>query len=380
VSSPAAPQIPLVDLRASYLPIRDELLAAFDRVLGGMELLLGPEQRAFEEAFASYCGTRHAVAVSSGTDALLAALLACGVGTGDEVICPANSFFATVEAVIHAGATPVFVDVDPNTLTLDPGCVRDALSPVTRALLPVHLYGHPADMDPLLELAAEHDLRVIEDAAQAHGARHRGRPCGSLGDAAAFSFYFTKNLGAFGEAGCVTTDDAELAERLRVLRHHGHVSKADHAIAGFNLRMDELQAAVLRIKLRRLDAGNARRREIAARYDDRFAGCPGIRTLLVRPHCEAVHHLYAIRSAQRDRLREHLAHAGVATGIHYPIPAHRQPALAHHRHRCGELGVTEQVCAELLSLPIYPELRDEQVETVARAVREFAQSGRGAAA
>jgi dTDP-3-amino-3,4,6-trideoxy-alpha-D-glucose transaminase len=292
------------------------------------------------------------------------------VGPGDEVVCPSHTFFASVEAVIHTGATPVLVDVEPDTLTLDPEAVRAALSPTTRALLPVHLYGHPANMDPLLELARERGLRVIEDAAQAHGARYRGRRCGSLGDAAAFSFYFTKNLGALGEGGFVATRDPEVAERLRLLRHHGHTSKFEHTVVGGNLRMDEVQAAVLRLRLPRLDAGNARRREIAARYGELLGGCP-LRLPSARAGCEPVHHLYPVRTARRDALREHLTRDGVGTGIHYPVPAHRQPALRGRPHRCTSQKVTEEACAELLSLPIYPELREEQLELVAHSVRGF---------
>lgn len=369
-------RVPLVDLRAAFLPIREELLREIEDVLDGMELLLGPRQRAFEEEFAAYCEAAHGVAVSSGSDALLAALLACGVGPGDEVICPSLTFFATVEAILHAGATPMLVDVEADTLTLDPEEVRSALSPATRAILPVHLHGHPARMDPLLALAAERGLRVIEDAAQAHGARHGGRRCGSLGDAACFSFYFTKNLGALGEGGFVATRDAELAERVRLLRHHGHVSKFEHGIAGYNLRMDELQAAVLRIRLRGLDAANARRRQLAARYRELLEGLP-LRHPEQREGCEAVFHLYAVRSRERDALREHLTRAGIGTGIHYPVPCHAQPALRDRPHRCGPMKVTEEACAELLSLPIYPELRDEQIELVAGCVRDF-YAGSGA--
>jgi dTDP-4-amino-4,6-dideoxygalactose transaminase len=367
--------VPLVDLRASFLPIRRALLREFDAVFDDMELLLGPRQAAFEEEFAAFCGVGHGVALSSGTDALLAALLACGVGPGDEVICPSLTFFATVEAVIHTGAIPVLVDVEPDTLTLAPEAVREALSPATRALLPVHLYGHPADMDPLLELAAEHGLRVVEDAAQAHGARYRGRRCGSLGAAAAFSFYFTKNLGALGEGGFVATRDPEVAERVRLLRHHGQRSKSEHAVLGRNLRMDELQAAVLRLKLPRLDAANARRAEIARRYRELLDGCP-VRHPTVRSDCESAHHLYPVRVARRDALHHHLTRAGIGTGLHNARPAHRQPALRSHPFRCGSQKAAEEACDELLSLPMYPELREDQIQQVAAAVRGF-YAGRG---
>ena len=366
--------VPLVDLRAALAPIRQELMAEFEAVLDGMELMLGPRQLAFEQEFARYCEAAHGVAVSNGTAALAAALEACGIGQGDEVICPSLTFFATVEAVLHVGAVPVMVDVAEDTLTLEPGEVEAALSPATRAILPVHLHGHPADMDALLAIASERGLRVIEDAAQAHGARVSGRRCGGLGDAACFSFYFTKNLGALGEAGFVAARDAEVAERVRLLRHHGHVSKFEHAVAGHNLRMDEIQAAVLRIKLRGLDAANARRREVAALYRELLGGLP-LRLPEAREGCESVFHIYALRCAERDELRAHLAAAGVGTGIHYPIACHAQAALRDLPHRTGPMKVTEQACRELLSLPMYPELRQEQIVLVSDAVRSFYAGG-----
>jgi dTDP-4-amino-4,6-dideoxygalactose transaminase len=366
--------VPLVDLRAALAPIRQELMAELEAVLDGMELMLGPRQRAFEQEFARYCEAAHGVAMSNGTAALAAALEACGIGHGDEVICPSLTFFATVEALLHVGAVPVMVDVAEDTLTLAPGEVEAALSPATRAILPVHLHGHPADMDALLAIASERGLRVIEDAAQAHGARIRGRRCGGLGDAACFSFYFTKNLGALGEAGFVAARDAEVAERVRLLRHHGHVSKFEHAVAGHNLRMDEIQAAVLRIKLRGLDAANARRREVAELYRELLDGLP-LRLPEVREGCESVFHIYALRCAERDELRTHLAAAGVGTGIHYPIACHAQSALRDRPHRTGPMKVTEEACGELLSLPMYPELRRDQIVLVADAVRSFYAGG-----
>ena len=364
-------KVPLVDLRASYLPIRDELLQDIDGILDGMQLFLGPTQRAFEEDFAAYCETAHGVALSNGTDALLAALVAHGIGPGDEVIVPAHTFFATIEAVIHAGATPVMVDVEPETLNLDPAAVRAAVTDATRALVAVHLYGHPVDMDGLGAVARDHGLVVIEDAAQAHGARYQGRRCGSLGDSSAFSFYFTKNLGAFGEGGFAATDDAEVAEKIRRLRHHGHASKFEHTVVGYNLRMDEIQAAVLRLKLRTLDEGNDRRRQIARRYRDAFADS-AVGMLVERPDCEPVYHLFPILVARRDELRSRLDEHGIGTGIHYKIPAHQQPALRHHPHRTHDMRVTEDACERLLSIPMYPELSDEQVDYVADRVLRFA--------
>jgi len=362
--------VPLVDLRAALEPIREEFLRELEDVLDGMQLMLGPRQRAFEEEFAAYCEAQHGVAVSSGSSALVAALEACGVGPGHEVICPSLTFFATLEAVLRVGAVPVLADVVDDTLTLDPEQVEAALSPATRAILPVHLHGHPAEMEPLLALAAERGLRVIEDAAQAHGARIAGKRCGSFGDAACFSFYFTKNLGALGEAGLVASNDAEVAERVRLLRHHGHTSKFEHSLAGHNLRMDEIQAVVLRLKLRGLDAANARRREVAARYRELLDGLP-LRQPQLRSGCESVFHLYAVRCVERDALRAHLSAQGIGTGIHYPIPGHAQPALRDRPHRSGPMKVTEEACAQLLSLPMYPELREEQIQQVAQAVRSF---------
>jgi dTDP-4-amino-4,6-dideoxygalactose transaminase len=363
-------RVPLVDLRAAWRPIRDEVLRELATVLDGMHLLLGPNVEALEREFAAFCEVEHGVGVSSGTDALLAALLACGIGPGDEVIAPAHTFFATVEAILHTGATPVLVDVEPHTLTIDPREARAAVTAATKAIVPVHLYGHPADMTSILEVAREHGLRVIEDAAQAHGARYRGRRCGSMGDAGCFSFYFTKNLGAYGEGGFVTTRDAAVAERVRLLRHHGHVSKFEHAAVGYNQRLDELQAVVLRIKLRSLEAGNRRRAEIARRYDALFDASPA-RPIGRLPDCEPVHHVYPIRVPDRDALRDHLTACGVETGIHYRTPAHLQPALASRPHRCGNLTVTEEACRELLSLPMYPELTDEQVTYVADHTLRF---------
>jgi dTDP-4-amino-4,6-dideoxygalactose transaminase len=366
--------VPLVDLRAAFAPVREEVLRAFETVLDQMNLLLGPNVEAFEREFTAYCEAARGVAVSSGTDALYVALRALGIGPRDEVIVPAHTFFATVEAIIHTGATPVMVDVEPECLTIDVDEVRRALTPETRAILPVHLYGHPADLDPILEIARDRDLRVIEDAAQAHGARYKGRRCGSLGDAACFSFYFTKNLGALGEGGFVTSRDPEVAELMARLRHHGHASKYEHTLVGHNFRMDELQAAVLRIRLPRLDASLERRRAVARAYDRHFEGLP-LRRLQAAPHCEPAWHVYAIRVQERDALREHLDTHGVGTGIHYREPAHLQPALRGHPHRTGGLEVTEGACRELLSLPIYPELTDEQVDYVAGQVRGFFAAG-----
>ena len=362
--------VPLVDLRAAFAPVKEQVFRDFESILDGMQLFQGPHTVAFEQEFAAYCGARHGLGISNGTDALFAALVACGVGPGDEVIAPAHTFFATIEAIVHAGAVPVLADVERDTFTLDPAAVRSLVTDRTRAIVPVHLYGQAADMDPLLELARERGLRVVEDAAQAHGAKYKGRPVGSLGDAASFSFYFTKNLGGVGEGGFVTTNDDAIAEQVRLLRHHGHVSKFEHAIVGYNLRLDELQAAVLRAKLPGLDAGNAQRRAHAAHYARLFAGS-AVSGPVCRPGNEHVYHVYAVRTPRRDALADHLAARGVGTGIHYKNPGHLQPALRTIAHRAGDMKVTVEACRELISLPMYPQLTAEQVDYVAAQVLEF---------
>jgi dTDP-4-amino-4,6-dideoxygalactose transaminase len=362
-------KVPLVDLRASLEPIRAELLRGIEKILDGMQLFLGEHAQRLEHEFTAYCEAAHGVAVSNGTDAIFVALEALGVGPGDEVIVPSHTFFATVAAVVHAGATPVLVDIEPETMTIDPRRAAAAVGPATRAILPVHLNGHPADMDPLLALAREHRLFVVEDCAQAHGARYKGRRCGSMGDAGAFSFYFTKNLGAFGECGFVTLKDAATAQVVRELRHHGHTSKFEHGRIGYNLRPDEIQALVLRLKLAHLEQNNRRRAAVARRYAERLG--PLVRLPGRRGDCEPVHHLFPIRVPRRDELRAFLEERGIGTGIHYKIPAHRQAALRGRPHRLTPMPVTEEACEQLVSLPMYPELTDAQMDYVAGHVRAF---------
>ncbi len=369
-------EVPLVDLRATLLPIREDLFRQFNQILDGMQLFLGPNAQSFESEFADYCGVEHGIAVSNGTDALFAALRACDVGPGDEVIAPAHTFFATIEAIAHAGATPVLVDVEPDNLTIDVNAAAAAVTSATKAIVPVHLYGHPADMDGIAQVAAEHGLRVIEDAAQAHGALYKGRRCGSLGDAGCFSFYFTKNLGAFGEGGFVTTNNAQVAEQVRLLRHHGQTSKFDHTLMGHNLRMDELQATVLRLKLPHLEADNQRRRQVALAYDERLGGLD-VRVQSPDRDALPVYHVYTVRVKERDGLRDHLTAHGIGTGIHYKVPGHRQPALRRHPHRAGPMPVTEQVCDRILSIPMYPQMTDDQVAYVADHVVAFVGHGSG---
>jgi dTDP-4-amino-4,6-dideoxygalactose transaminase len=362
--------IPLVDLRAQYEPLKDEIKQAWDGVLGSMQLFLGPNVQAFEKEFGEYCGTEYAIGVSDGTSALHLALRACGVGAGDEVITVSHTFIATIEAIYYAGARPVFVDVDQKTYTMDVSQIEECITPKTRAILPVHLYGQCADMDPILEIAARHGLPVIEDACQAHGATYKGRKAGSMGTAAAFSFYYTKNLGAYGEGGAVTTADPEVAQRVRMMRDHGSEKRYEHERLGWNCRLDELQAAALRIKLRHLDAWNDMRRENARQYGEALEGIP-VGTPQAAEYNEHVYHLYVVRAAKRDELREHLGQVGIGSGIHYPIPAHLQKACVESRSGPRGLGVTEGLVGEILSLPMYAELRAEQIQRVAAEIKRF---------
>lgn len=363
-------KVPLVDLRATYLPIRKKIHESFDAILDKMGLFLGENVQAFETEFAEYCGADFGLGCSNGTDALTLALSAFDFEPGFEVIVPSHTFFATIESVVHAGGVPVMVDIDPKTYTMDPDRMAAAVTPKTKAVVPVHLYGQPADLDPILRTARGHGLKVIEDAAQAHGARYKGRTAGGLTDAAAFSFYYTKNLGAFGEAGFVTASDPQVFERMKLLRHHGHATKFEHTLIGFNMRIDELQAAVLRAKLPGLDANNAKRRQIAKRFDDAFANLDVV-TPFVADYAEPNYHCYVIQTERRDEFVHHLDECGVGTGIHYKQPAHLQPAMKNVPHRAMPLPVTEAVCTRCLTLPCYPELTDEQCAHVVASVQKF---------
>lgn len=367
--------LPLVDLRAQYAAIRAEVQAAIDAVLESMQLILGPNVHAFEAEFAAYCEASHAVGVGSGTEALALALRAAGIGPGDEVITVAHTFFADCEAIVQVGAQPVFVDVQPDTQTMDPASFAAAITSRTRAVIPVHLYGQPADMDEIVAIARRHGLFVLEDACQAHGARYRGQRVGTLGHAAAFSFYPGKNLGAYGDGGAVVTNDAQLAERVRRLRDHGAVRKYEHYDIGGTGRLDELQAAVLRVKLRYLDAWNARRAAAAAAYTAGLADT-AVTPPVVRDDRTHVFHLYAVQAPRRDALRAYLAEQGIATGMHYPIPCHLQPAAREWSAGPGSLPVTERLAARTLSLPLFPEITDAQIARVVAAVRAFSASER----
>jgi dTDP-4-amino-4,6-dideoxygalactose transaminase len=363
-------KVPILEFKTQYLAHQAELDGAIREVLEASWFILGRQGEAFEREFAEYVGAEHAVGVGSGTEALHLALLACGVGPGDEAITVPNTAVPTVCAIDFAGATPVFADIDPLTFNLDPTGLERHLTPRTKVIVPVHLYGQPADLGPILEFARRHGLRVVDDAAQAHGAEYRGRRIGALADATAWSFYPSKNLGAYGDAGAVTTNDPELAKRLRMLRNYGEEQRYYHTIRGFNSRLDEIQAAILRVKLRHLDAWNERRRALAARYAAAIRH-PEVQLPTEAPWARHVFHLYVVRTPRRDALREHLAAREIGSQIHYPLPIYRQQAYAGLQVLPGACPHAERAAAEVLSLPLYPELSDEQVDFVAVAVNEF---------
>jgi dTDP-4-amino-4,6-dideoxygalactose transaminase len=362
--------ISFVDLSAQYRNIGPEIEPVVREIMASGRFILGPELARFEGEFAAYCGVSSAVGVASGTDALHLALEALGLGPGDEVIVPVNTFIATAYAVNAVGAKPVFVDVDPRTYNISAAVVESALTPATRAIIPVHLYGQPVDMGPLTELALRHGLFVVEDACQAHGAEYRGKRTGSLGDVGCFSFYPGKNLGAYGDGGMIVTDNAEIVDRLRSLRDLGRKSKYEHTSLGYNSRLDNIQAAILLVKLRHLESWNAARRKWAGLYDQLLADahcvCP-----YGAPFVTHVYHLYVIRAERRDELAKHLRDRGIDTGVHYPVPLHMQKVYDSLGYRVGQFPVAEKLSNEILSLPMYPELEEERVRDVARAVRSF---------
>ncbi len=362
--------VPLVDLKAQYAGIKPEMDVAIQRVLSHCGFIMGPEVKAFEEAFAVYCGTEQAVGVASGTAALHLSLLACSLGPGDEVITTPFTFFASGEAISQTGARPVFVDIDPLTYNIDPAQIEAAITPRTKAIMPVHLYGQPAEMDPILDVAHRHDLLVIEDAAQAHGAEYRGRRAGSGGDLACFSFYPSKNLGCYGDGGMIVGSDPELLARVRKLRDHGRISKYEHDELGWGYRLDALQAAILGVKLRHLDDWNEARRAHAVRYNELFADAEVIRPTVL-DHVKHTYHCYVIRTPRRDELVEHLKAEGIGVVIHYPLPLHLQPAYKDLGHQLGDFPVSEACAEEIVSLPMYPDLTDEQQQRVADVVKAF---------
>ncbi len=375
--------IPLVDLKAQYAAIKPEIDGAIARVIANTNFIMGEEVRAFEREFAAFCRVKHCIGMASGTAAIHLALYTAGIGAGDEVLTSTFTFTATAEAICHAGARPVFVDIDPRTYNIDPAKIEAAITPRTRAIIPVHLFGQPAEMDAILDIARRHNLFVLEDAAQAHGAEYRspspaqrgrdgvGVPTriGNLGHAAIFSFYPGKNLGAYGDAGALVTNDDAFAARARVLSDHGRTDKYTHTDVGFGYRLDALQAAILRAKLPYLEQWNEARRAHAQRYRALLSDCD-----LVLPHepehVRAVYHIFAVRVAERDTVAAHLKAQGIQSGVHYPIPLHVQPAYAYLGYHAGDLPVSEAVAGQELSLPMYPELSEEQMQTVVEALKD----------
>jgi dTDP-4-amino-4,6-dideoxygalactose transaminase len=362
--------IPLVDLKAQYESIKSEIDGAISEVVESCQFILGPKVEAFEADFAAYCQSRFAFGINSGTSALHLALLAAGVGPGDEVITVSYTFVATVAGILYTGATPVFVDIDPLTCNIDPAKIEAAITPRTKVIMAVHLYGTCADMDPILDIARRHNLIVIEDAAQAHGAEYKGRRAGSMGDLACFSFYPGKNLGAYGEAGAVVTSDEKYVELIKQLRDQGQSAKYLHERVGYNYRMEAIQGAVLGVKLKHLDEWTSARRHHAAVYSSELADS-GVRLLEEPAACKSVYHIFPLFTEQRDELREHLHANGISSGIHYPIPVHLQRGFSNLGFKEGDLPQTERVCREVLSLPMYPELTSETVMQIADSVRQF---------
>jgi len=363
-------RVPYLDLKAQYRSIKPEIDAAIGKVLESCQFVLGPEVSEFEKAFAAYSGTSECIALNSGTSALHLALLAAGVGPGDEVVTTPFTFVASVAAILYVGARPVLVDIDPGSFTLDPSKIESAITSRTKVLLPVHLYGQPADMDPILELARHQNLIVIEDAAQAHGAQYKDRPVGSIGHMACFSFYPGKNLGAYGEGGAVTTNNSEYARTIRMLRDWGQDRKYHHLLRGYNYRMEGFQGAVLGVKLRHLEQWTEARRSLVQHYNCLLADCE-LQLPTERSWARHVYHVYTVRSKERDRLQKSLADEGIQTGIHYPIPVHLQPAYSGLGYGPGSLPVAEAAAKQVLSLPLYPELSLQAVSQVADAVKKI---------
>jgi dTDP-4-amino-4,6-dideoxygalactose transaminase len=367
-------QVPFLNLRAQHDPLRAELIAAIREVIDRSAFAGGPFVTKFEDDFAAFCQTSHAVGLGSGTEALWLALLAFDIGPGDEVITVPSTFMATAEAITYCGAKPVFVDINERTYTLDPEKLESAITPRTKAVIPVHLFGQMADMDPIMAIARRHNLRVIEDACQAHGAEYKGKKAGSIGHAGCFSFYPGKNLGAFGEAGALVTNDRILADKIKILRDHGQETKYHHSCIGWNARMDGIQGAVLQIKLKGLNQGNAARRANAKLYDEYLADAPDLIVPPVADYGVHVYHIYAVRANERDRILQALAQRGIACGIHYPKPIHLQKAYQSLGLGAGSFPVAEKCAGEFLSLPMFPELSAGQIEAVARAIKSLLPS------
>ena len=362
--------IPLVDLKAQYDSIKPEIDNAIQRVLDSTSFIMGEELERFEEEFALFCNTKYAIGVANGSDALILALRACDINKGDEVITVPHTFIATAEAISNVGGKIIFVDIDSKSYTVDVSKIEEKISNKTKAIIPVHLYGQPADMDPIMRLTKKYNLKVIEDAAQAHGAEYKGKKVGSIGDVACFSFYPGKNLGAYGDAGMITTNNEEIANKLKMLRNHGRLTaKYEHEIEGYSSRLDNLQAAILRVKLKYLNKWNDLRRRNAKKYNELLSNIGGIITPYEADYAKHVYHLYVIRTEDRDKLREELKSNGIATGIHYPIPLHLQEAYNYLGYKSGDFPVTEKASKEILSLPMFAELSDEQIEEIVELIK-----------
>ena len=364
--------IPFVDLKAQYNSIKYEIDEAIQKVLDTTSFIMGEELRKFEEEFARFCDVKYAIGVANGSDALILALRACGISEGDEVITVPHTFIATTEAISNVGGKVVFVDIDSKTYTIDVSKMEEKITERTKAIIPVHLYGQPADMDPILKIAKKYNLKVIEDAAQAHGAKYKGKKVGSIGDVACFSFYPGKNLGAYGDAGVVMTNNEEIVKKVKLLRNHGRITKKyEHEIEGYSSRLDNLQAAILQVKLRHLNKWNESRRKNAKKYNELLNNIGGIITPYEADYAKHVYHLYVIRAEGRDKLREDLKSKGIATGIHYPIPLHLQPAYSYLDYKKGDSPVTEKTSQEILSLPMYAELSENQIMEICYWVKNF---------
>ena len=364
--------IPFVDLKVQYDSIKDEINEVIQNVLDTTSFIMGEELKKFEEEFAQFCDVKYAIGVANGSDALILALRACGIGKDDEVITVPHTFITTAEAITHVGGKIVFVDIDPKTYTIDVLKIKEKITEKTKAIIPVHIYGQPANMGPITELAKKYNLRIIEDAAQAHGAEYKGEKVGSIGDVGCFSFYPGKNLGAYGDAGMITTNDGEIAEKVKLLRNHGRITKKyEHEIEGYSSRLDNLQAAILRVKLSHLNKWNESRRRNAKKYNELLSNIDGIITPYEADYAKHVYHLYVIRVKDRDRSREELKSKGIATGIHYPIPLHLQPAYRYLGFKEGDFPVTEKASQEILSLPMFAELNDQQIEEIVELIKLF---------
>jgi len=365
--------IPFLDLKSQYKQIEQEVLPMVTEAMTNAAFIGGPQVTGFETEFAEFCDSKYCIGVNSGTDALRFALMAVGVGPGHEVITVPNTFIATTEAISQVGAVPVFVDIDPDTSNIDPSQIEERIIENTKAILPVHLYGQPVDMDPIMELAQKHDIVVIEDACQAHGALYKDRKAGSMGVAGCFSFYPGKNLGAYGEGGAVVTQDKEIAEKIRMIRDHGQEQKYFHAMEGYNGRLDAIQAGVLRIKLKRLHNWNESRRKNAGYYNELLSEIDGVTITVEADFAKSVYHLYVILVDDRDGLQKYLTDKGIGTGLHYPVPLHLQKAYSHMGYKEGTFPVTENAAKRLLSLPMFPELTREQIEYVSHSIGEYVE-------